>query len=158
MLLFSGCQPKPKDFTALSFNVESIGNYKFSIEIREDKSYHIRQQNIFFDTFAGREQINTAEGQMSVEEYDRLSELVARSRLFRMKDEYGFDKIPDPDNPLDGLIYQLVYTEGKKIKYISIRVISTDRYPDNFLQLLRFLSNYISEHSPETDGQKERMM
>jgi len=147
ILLLAGCHTKPKEFTALSFSVESIGIYKFSIEISSDKSYHIRQQNILFDNFAGRERINASQGYLTDEEFAGLSGLVARSRLFKMKDTYGFDEETDSDNPFDEVIYQLTYTQGKKTKYISLRSNSTDLYSEYFLDLLRFLSNYISDHS-----------
>jgi len=146
ILLLAGCQTKPEEFT-LVYTMESVGNYKISIEIGKDKSYYIRQQNIFFDTFAGKERINSSQGKMTDEEFDQLSELVAGSRLFKMKDEYGFSQVDNPDNPYNGLVYQLIYTKGRKTKYISIRDNESELYPDIFLQLLRFLSNYVSEHS-----------
>jgi len=146
MFLFSGCNRQPEQF-ALTYTMESAENYKMSIEIDKDRRYLIRQQNIFFDKYAGIERINTSEGQMTDEEYDQLSELVSVSRLFKMKDAYGFKQESDPDNPFDGFIYQIIFTEGKKTKYISIRDNPTNRFPDTFLQLLRFLSNYMSDHS-----------
>jgi len=145
MLLLSGCHTKPKEFT-LAYTMESVGNYKSSIEIGKDKSYLIRQQNIFFDTHAGRERVNTSEGYLTDEEYNHLSELVAGSRLFRMKDTYGFEMKPDPANPFNGFVFQIIYTAGKKTKYISIQSDAADFYSDNFLQLLRFLSDYMSDH------------
>lgn len=147
LLLLAGCHTKPKEFT-LSYIVESIGIYKFSIEIDKDKNYRIQQQNIFFDAIAKKEQINTSQGQMTDEEYDQLSKLIAGNRLFKMKDTYGFDQETDSDDPLNNLVYQLIYTEGEKTKYISIRSNPTDRYPEVFLQLIRFLGTYISAHSP----------
>jgi len=147
MLLLAGCSTEPEEFT-LIYTMESAQNYKISIEIGKDKSYQIRQQNLFFDSHAGKAQINTSDGQMSDEDHALLTELVAGSRLFRMKNEYGFEQKPNPNNPLEGLIYQLTYTQGKKTKYISVRVDPSHRYPDNFLQLLRFLSNYTSQNAP----------
>ena len=147
LLLLTGCQTKPKEFITLSLSVETVGIYKFSIEINNDKTYQIRKQNIFFDKIAKEERINTSQGYLTDEEFDHLSELITASRLFKMKDDYGFDQEPNPDNLYDDLIYQLIYTEGTKTKYISIRSNSSDRYSKKFLQLLRFLSNYLSEHS-----------
>ena len=147
MLLLAGCQTKPEDFS-LTYTMETVGNYKSSIEIGKDKSYRIRQQNLFFDVHAGKERINTSEGQLTDEEYALLSELVAGSRLFKMKNEYGFNQTPNPNNPLEGLVYQITYTKGKKTKYISIRLDPNDIYSENFIQLLRFLSNFVSHHAP----------
>jgi len=146
LFLLSGCHSKPEEYI-LVFTIESVNNYKVSIDIEKDKSYQIRKQNIFLDMHARKEQIQTSNSVFSEDEYAELSELVAGSRLFKMKDAYGFEQEPNPDNPLDDLIYQLTYTEGRKTKYISIRTNSTDRFPDTFLKLLRFLSQYISTHS-----------
>ena len=148
ILLFSGCHSKPEEFT-LIYTMESTGNYKISIEIDKDKNFTVRQQNIFFDNLAGKEQINTAEGKMIDEDHAELTELIYRSRLFNMEDAYGFKQNVDLDDPFGGFIYQLTYTEGKKTKYISIRTNETDRFPEPFLQLINFLSNYMSKHAPE---------
>jgi len=145
MLLLAGCHSKPEDFS-LVYTMESVNNYRISIEIDKDKKFTVRQQNIFFDTFAGKDQINTSEGQMTGEEHAALTELIYRSRLFKMKDAYGFKQNVDPDDPLGGFIYQLTYTEGKKTKYISIRTNKTDRFPEPFLQLISFLNKYISNN------------
>ena len=141
--IFAGCNTQPpQDFT-LVFTMESILIYKVSIKIDKDKTYRISQQNMLFDS--NPEDINKIfEGTMTDEEHSELSELIMQSRLFRMKNSYGFDKEPDTQNPLDGLIYQLSFTQGKKTKYISIRVNAKDTYPETFLRLIGFLNDYIS--------------
>ena len=142
-LLLTGCTSKPKDF-ALSFTLESIDVYKLSIEINPDKSYLIHQQNVYFDRFANQERINTSQGVMSDEEYAELKELIAGSRLFRMKDSYGFDKEPEVMNPFSDFIYQLRYTQGRKTKFITLRPNSNDKFPAQFNQLIQFLAQYTS--------------
>ena len=144
ILFLTGCD-KPKEFT-LIFTMESVNNYKISMELDKDKNYLIRQQFIFFDTYAGRERINTSEGRMTDEDYEQLSELVSSSRLFKMKDAYGFDREADEDSQHIDVIFQLIYAEGRKIKYISIRTNPADRFPESFLQLLTFLNNYVSDN------------
>lgn len=132
--------------------METVGSYKMSFELKKDKTYQIRQQNIYFDQYARENRINTSEGKLSDEEFDQLSELIFASRLLKMNDAYGFDQEPDPDNPFGDLIYQIIYKEGRKTKYISIRSNEKDKFPEPFLQLLRFLSNCISKHAPETSS------
>ena len=145
LLLLVGCHTKPKEFT-LVFTMESLQNYKMSIEIEKDKSYQLHQQNMFFGTREEKEQIHTSQGKMTDEDYNRLSELIAGSHLFKMKDAYGFDQEADFNNPFDDMIYQITYTEGQNTKYISIRLNTTERFSDTFVQLLRFLSNYMSDN------------
>jgi len=142
-LLLTGCASDPNDFT-LSFSIESIDIYKLSIEINKDRSYLIQQQNLYLDKFANQERIETSQGTMTDEEYAKLKELIAGSRLFRMKDSYGFDKEPESMNPLSDFIYQLRYTQGRKTKYISLRPNSNDKFPAPFNQLIQFLAQYAS--------------
>ena len=146
ILLFSGCHTKPKGFS-LIYTMESVGNYKISIEIDKDKNFTVRQQNKFFDNLAGKERINTSEGLMTGAEHAELTELITQSRLFKMKDTYGFDQDVDLDDPLGGLIYQLTFSEGKKTKYISIRTNQNDKFPQPFLDLISFLNSFISKNA-----------
>ena len=134
VLLLPGCRTEPKDFT-LSFSMESIDIYKFSIEISADKSYRIQQQNLYLDT----QEIETARGLMTDEKFAELTKLIAGSRLFKLKDSYGFDKEPDELDPFSNVIYQLHYTEGRKVKNITMRPNATDLFPKKFLELIQFL-------------------
>ena len=145
MILIAGCDTIPEEFSII-YSMESAGNYKISIEIDKDKNYSVRQQNMFFDFQAGKERINTSEGKLSDDEYAALAELIFRSRLFKMKDAYGFEQDANPDDPFNDFIYQLTYSEGGKTKYISIRSNPKDTYSKSFLQLVSFLSRYASEH------------
>jgi len=139
-LLFVGCQTEPRDFT-LSFTIESINTYKISMTINPDKSYHIQQQNMFLDAYAGKEQINTSQGTLTDEAYTELKELITASRLFKMKDSYGFDKKSDDSDALSEIIYQIGYTENRKTKNITMRHGAKDNYPQPFLQMIRLLTS-----------------
>ena len=139
-LLLTGCSSEPKDFT-LTFTMESLQNYKYSIEIASDKSYHTQQQNLYLDAHANTQQINTFKGTLTDEQFDNLTKLIAASRLFNMKDTYGFDQEPDHLDTFGNVISQLNYTEGKKVKNITIRLNSKDLFPKQFLELMNFLSH-----------------
>lgn len=139
-LLITGCGTKSDDFT-LSFTMESIDTYRLSIAISQNRTYIIQQQNLLFDAFAGKEQINTSQRTLNEEEFSELKSLIAASRLFKMKDSYGFNKEPDDSDPFSDMIYQINYTENHKTKNITIRVDSKDLYPEKFLQLIQFLTS-----------------
>ncbi|MCL1932534.1 MAG: hypothetical protein FWF53_01785 [Candidatus Azobacteroides sp.] len=145
ILLLAGCTTNPKDFK-LIFTMESINAYKLSIEISNDKSYRIRQQNLFFDAYVKKEQINSAEGKLTDEEFSELTKRITDSRLFTMKNTYGFSNKDDSKDPLESLIYQIDYTEGSKSKFILIHPNPDDAYPGNLSKLINFLSNYTSAH------------
>jgi len=146
-LLLAGCKTntEPKNFN-LVFRIESLSAYKISMEIKDDKTYSINQQNKYFDSFAGKARPNTAQGRLTDGEFAELTNLLAQSPLFKMKDNYGFDEKNSPNDPYDGLIYYLTYTEGDKTKFITIQPNGAHSYPGKFPQLIKFLSDYTSRH------------
>ena len=149
LLFTGGCKTAPKEFK-LVFTMESMNIYKLSVEINNDKSYHIQQQNQFFDTFAKKGQINHSDGKLSDEEYNELIRLIGGNWLFNMKDTYGFssssDSVKSP-SPLGNLFYHLDYTENNKSKYILIRPnLSSDDNPKDLLRLIKFLNDFSSAH------------
>jgi len=148
-LLFSGCKTAPKDFK-LVFSMENISGYKLSIEIDNDKSYHIQQQNLFFDSYAKKEQINHSEGTLSDKEFNELTKLIAGNWLFKMKNTYGFSKESNSSKDLlGGLFYHLNYTEKNRSKYILIHPNLSSNNPKNLSRLIKFLSDFSSHHLKE---------
>jgi hypothetical protein len=147
LVLSAGCRTEPKEFT-VSFTMESVGSYKIRLEIDGRKNYAIEEQHTFFDINAGREQIRKEEGTLTAEEFAELKTLLSRNRLFGMKDAYGFSQ--EKDDALGNILYQIGYTAGGKEKYISIRLNPADKFPDPFLQLIKYLNAFISHHhSPD---------
>jgi len=145
VLLFTGCKSNAKDFN-LTFKMESINIYKFSIEII-NKKYSIQQENMFFDMHAKKQQINSAKGKLSSREFDYLTQLITDSRLFEMEDTYGFDQNENSTKDLlGGILYQLSYTEEGKTKYIMIHPKLSNSYPENLGRLINYLSNFSSAH------------
>ena len=127
--------------------MESMKTYKVSIEINGDRSYRIQQQNLFFDAFAKKEQINRSEGKLTDEEFNELTRLIADSRLFGMKNTYGFNASNNSnDDPFEGMFYRLNYTEGTQSKYILIHLNPKETYSASFAKLLNFLTDYSSNH------------
>ena len=97
---------------------------------------------------AKQENIQTAKGEMTDEEWKELTRLIAASHLFRMKNNYGFSEQGEsPNDPLSGILYHINYKEKHKEKYILIHPSLTNRYPRNLSQLIIFLSNFTSDHS-----------
>lgn len=130
--------------------MESAKIYKLTIEMNSDKSYHIKQQNLFLDAHAEKAQIHSSDGNLSDEEFNQLTGLIANSRIFHLNDTYGFKiKNVPTENPLNGTIYHLNYTEGKKEKYILIQPNPLDTYPKNAALLIQFLNNFASNHIPK---------
>ena len=143
----SGCTTKPKEFS-LAFTMESLEVYKISIEINKDKSYNIKQQNHFFDAYAMKDQSSNFEGKMTDEEYNELNALITNCKLFKMKNNYGFSNNDETNNnPLDNYLYHINYKQGRKEKYILINPNPLDPYPENLSGLIKFLTNFISNHS-----------
>lgn len=146
-LLFAGCNMSPKDFN-LVFKLENLNIYNLSIEINGDKSYNIKQQNLFFDSHAKKAQINGSEGKMDDKEFKKLTEIISSSRLFEKENSYGFNKDSNITNDLlEGLNYRLNYTEGGKTKYIMIHPnLRNNDNPDDISRLIKFLIDFSSAH------------
>jgi hypothetical protein len=150
LILLCGCRSTPTDFS-LFFTVESVDIYTLSLEIQKDKFYYIRQQNIYLDKNDGQEHISTSQGIMSEEDFANLRQLIAKSSLFNLKDSYGFDQEDEKNDPLSDLVYQLTYTQGKKNKFITLRLKPDDKYPESLIQLIQFLSQFTSKNLVKTD-------
>jgi hypothetical protein len=145
LFLLAGCQSELKEFE-FSFTIENISSYKISLEIDHEKNYCIQEQNIFFDLQEKRENIKTRTGKLTNDELTEFKTLISRSRLFNMKNSYGFEQDSNPNDPLSNLIYQISYTVSGRTKYISIRPNETNKYSGNFLILLTCLNKFISLH------------
>jgi hypothetical protein len=146
LFLLAGCrQSELKEFE-FSFTIENISSYKITLDIDYEKNYSIQEQNIFFDLQEKRENIKTHTGKLTNDEWAEFKTLISRSRLFNMKDSYGFEHNPNPSDPLSNLIYQINYTVDGKTKYISIRPNDTNKYSGNFLKFITYLNKFISLH------------
>jgi len=147
VILLTACKTEQKDFNIV-FALESLNSYKIELEIKSDKSYSIKKQNIYFDRIARQANINSAEGEMTDEEWNELTQLVAAARLFKMKDSYGFTENANNDDDLfRNMMYRLEYTEGTKIKSLLIHPDLSYKYPENLTKLTTFLSKFSSSHS-----------
>jgi hypothetical protein len=142
-ILFLLCGCSDDSFT-IAFTMESVDNYRASVIIDKDAACTVSRQNIYLDKQSDSENISVSSGQLTAEEYSQLKKLIAQSRLFSLKDAYGFDQPAAAANPLDNILYQITYTRGKNVKNISIRPAPANTFPEKFPELIRFLSNCIS--------------
>ncbi|MDR2496407.1 MAG: hypothetical protein LBD21_04690 [Tannerellaceae bacterium] len=147
-LTISGCRTAPTDYT-IALTLESIENYKMTIEIDSRRNYTLRRQNLYFDAHADSENIKVATGQLTPDDAAALGKLLAAARLFRLADAYGFDRDTASDNPFDGIIYQITYTEKALTKSITVRLDPNLKYPTQLTALIAFLSRYASSVGQE---------
>jgi len=146
LFLFTGCNSTPKDFK-LAFTMESRNVYKSTIEINNDSSFHIQQENLYFDAQVKKQQINSSEGKLSDKEFNDLTRLVSRCRFFELKNTYGFNKSDTTNNnPFIGLLYHLKYSEENKAKSMLLRPDPSDKIPENVSRLIKFLNDFSSDH------------
>ena len=143
-LLLTGCNVKPSDYT-LAFTLESISNYKLTIEIDSRKNYTLRRQNLYFDAHSNRDSVYTATGSLTPSDASTLGDLIASARLFRLNDSYGFGDDADGNNPFDDIIYQIIYTERGRTKSITARFDPNSQYPEQLMALITYLGRYASE-------------
>jgi len=145
VFLFAGCQTNPKAFS-LGFTIESVNVYSLSVEIDKDRNYRIRQQSMLAGNIDPNENDNTSLGIISEEDYAKLSELIAGSRVLKMKNNYGIIDVDsiNPDEAFSEISYHFIFREGRKNKHVAFRLVPSEKYPEKLIELIFFLSDFIS--------------
>ncbi|MDR2809288.1 MAG: hypothetical protein LBB84_01860 [Tannerellaceae bacterium] len=152
LILLGGCRKSLKDFS-FYYTIESVNNYKLALTLGSDKTYKIEQYNYFMDNHANRQAPIITEGAITDREYDEVVKHLSACNFFRMKDTYGFDKESTEDATAN-ILYQITFRTGGKEKYISIRNSDSNLFPEPFIHLLKYTSNFLSAHSP-AKGQEQ---
>ncbi|MDR2533687.1 MAG: hypothetical protein LBC81_02765 [Tannerellaceae bacterium] len=142
--LLIGCSTPPTDYT-LVFTLESVSNYKLTIEIDSRRNYTLRRQNLYFDAHSNSENVYTATGSLTSSDASTIEQLIASAHIFRLNDSYGFDEDASSNNPFDDILYQIIYTERRRTKNITARFDPNLQYPKQLTALITFLSLYASE-------------
>lgn len=142
--LIMGCNPEPKNFS-LTFTMESVDAYKLVFTTDQSGHYTIQEQYILFERRSNsNKRPEVKEGIMNEADIETLKKLIAQSKLFKMKEAYGFDK--EEDQALNDVIYHIHYSADGKEKYISLRLDDSNQFPLPFAQLIEFLNLFINEH------------
>jgi hypothetical protein len=139
-ILLNGCRKGLEDFT-FSYSMESVNNYKLICSFRSDKTYKIEEYNYFMDNHAGVRDPHILEGVLEEGEYGKVTEHLSACNFYAMKDAYGFEK--EADSALGDILYQISFTSGGKSKHISIRSSDGNRFPAPFIDLLKYISDFI---------------
>ncbi|MDR2389153.1 MAG: hypothetical protein LBD89_05130 [Tannerellaceae bacterium] len=142
-ILFGGCRKSMKDFS-FHYSMESVNNYKVAFSFDSKKTYKIEKYNYFMDNHANRQDPVIQEGSFTDEEYREAVKYLVACNFFRMKDSYGFDK--EPDDYLGNIIYQITFRNQGREKFISIRNNDENLFPATFIDLLKYVGNFLKTH------------
>jgi hypothetical protein len=143
LILFGGCRKSLQDFR-FYYSTESVNNYKIAFSIDSDKTYKIEKYNYFMDNHANQQTPIIQEGSLTDEEYMEAVKHLSACNFFKMKDSYGFDKEYTPD--MGNIIYQITFRNREQEKYISIRNSDDNLFPATFINLLKYVNNFLRTH------------
>ncbi|MDR1356618.1 MAG: hypothetical protein LBJ58_02995, partial [Tannerellaceae bacterium] len=128
-----------ENFT-FTYSMESVNNYKLTCFFHSDKTYKIEEHNYFMDNHAGIRAPRIKEGVLTDEEYAEVVERLSACDFYALKDAYGFDK--EISGMVD-ILYQISFTSEGKTKHVSIRSNDDNSFPPHFIDLLKYISDFL---------------
>lgn len=145
LICLCACENKKelKDFS-FTYSMESVDNYKMMVTFDSKKNYKLEEYNYFFDNFAKKKEPRIKEGTLTDKEFKQIQSLIVDSKLFEMKDSYGFEK--DYNRDLGDIMYQISFNAGGKDKYISIRSTEYQPFSTQFVGLIGYINKFINSH------------
>jgi len=144
MTVVGGCNNAPRQFK-LQFIMETMNNYRTTLELDERGGYVITSQNFFMDRHAGKAAPETNFGELTQAETDRLKSLMQRCNLMKMDDAYGFETDANPVT--ENIIYQIIYNADGKEKMITIRYNPDIKLPVTYVALHEFFIDCLKKYS-----------
>ena len=138
------CQTKLDDFV-FTYSLESPGNYKIQVSFDDQKNYKVERYNYFMDNFARRRDPKILEGTLSDGEFEQVRAVLGEARIFDMKDSYGFEKEVSSKDMGEVLTQVYLKSEGKE-KYISIRDMMNEKFPQGYIKLVKFINQFCVDH------------
>lgn len=148
LICLCGCESKKelKDFS-FTYSMESVDNYKMVVTFDSKKNYKLEEYNYFFDNFAKKKEPHIKKGVLTDKELKKINALLVDSKLFEMKDSYGFEK--EYDRSLGDIMYQISFSSEGKDKYISIRTTDDQKFSAGFIDLIGYINTFINAHKGE---------
>ncbi len=151
LLIAFGCSNlNPLDEFTFSFSVESVNNYKTELLINKDSTYKISKYNYFFDNFEGKRKPLHIEGRLTSRQFNTIQQLLTKSRLFKMKDDYGFNEEKN-SSALTDVIWQISLHTPENQKFITIKPSRKLQFSKPFLELIDFSDDLINERINEAE-------
>jgi len=143
VVLFAGCRKNLKEFS-FSYSMESVENYKTVVSFDSKQTYKIETYNYYMDNHADKREPIIKEGTLTDEEYKTIKKLLTACNFSKMKDSYGFDK--EPDESIGDIMYQIYFQTPEEGKFISIRSADSNKFPASFIELLKYINTFLSQH------------
>ncbi len=151
LLAAFGCSNhKPLDEFTFLFSMESADNYKTEFLLNSDSTYKISKYNYFFDNFESKRKPLYIEGRLSPHQFYTIQQLLTKSRLFKMKDDYGFSE-EENSSALTDVIWQISLNTSENQKFITIKPSRKLQFSRPFLELIDFSGDLIDEKVKEAE-------
>lgn len=141
-LALLGCSNKSelKEFT-YRYSMESIANYKVEFQLNPDTTFHIIQNNYFFDRYDGISKPKEVNGVLSDNEFNSFVKLIEKSDIEKIKDSYGFENNTDNDN---SMLYIVELNRNGKSKFVTVNLEENNGLSKEFNEMIAFTNLVIN--------------
>ena len=146
IFFLTACKSESKKFS-FEYSMENFNNYKIILNIDHTMKYRIEEQRMYFDRQAHQRKPVITEGKLTDQDFKIFNRHLSKSNLFHLKDSYGFDR--ERANDALNILYQLSYRVNEKQKIIIIQYDPATEFPKDFLQLKKYLDDFISLHKQD---------
>ena len=117
-----------------SYTVENLSQFKLVFAFDSDGNYKIEKCNFYMDNARGKIRPVMKSGKFTDEEFERFDKLLKNADIFDMEDMYGYDEASKDE---DGFFSQIALSADGKQKYVTIRNITEQKFPQPFLDFIK---------------------
>lgn len=141
-LLSTSCRQLLNDFT-FSYTVESVNNYKLVLTFNSDSTYQLEKYNYYMDNFERKRRPEIQKGRLTANEFESLKQKLEESKLFSMKDAYGFEENETRWSGSSAILHQVYIRADGKEKFVTCK--ESAKLPVSFIDLIQFVNTFLSE-------------
>ncbi len=133
LIVYFSCPRSFKEYE-FSYTVENLSQFKLVFAFDSEGNYKIEKCNFYMDNAQGEIRPVMESGKFTEEEFDRFDKLLRNADIFSMEDMYGYDESSKDE---DGFFTQIVLMADGKQKYVTIRNVTEQKFPQPFLDFIK---------------------
>lgn len=126
----------PKSFKEyeFSYTVENLSQFKLVFAFDSEGNYKVEKCNFYMDNAQGEIRPVMEKGKFTDEEFERFDRLLKEADIFSLEDMYGYGESSKDE---DGFFTQIVLSADGKQKYVTIRNVTEQKFPQPFLDFIK---------------------
>ena len=133
LIVYFSCPRSFKEYE-FSYTVENLSQFKLVFAFDSEGNYKIEKCNFYMDNAQGEIRPVMESEKFTEEEFDRFDKLLRNADIFSMEDMYGYDESSKDE---DGFFTQIVLMADGKQKYVTIRNVTEQKFPQPFLDFIK---------------------